>query len=159
MNPTPRRPRQPDAIQHHPAAARPILRSTLRSALLSAGLVAGAAATARAAAPDPTYDQCQQAAHGTTAALMDCDRAEDQRLDAGLNNTYKTLMAALPEARKTLLRQAQRDWLAFRRDECAFRSSAEAGGSDAPLMADSCALDLTRTRIDTLKQSLGDAAP
>lgn len=91
--------------------------------------------------------------------LLECDRVEDHRLDAELNDTYKTLMVAFPEPRKTLLRQAQRDWLAFRHDECAFRSSAEAGGSDAPLVADSCALGLTRTRIDVLKQAMIEAGP
>ena len=136
------------------------MRFALLPALLSVGIVAIAAPQAtRAAVPDTTYERCQQAAKGVTSALMACDGAENQRLDSLLNDTYKKLMTALPDERKNLLRLAQRDWIAFRHDECAFRSSAEAGGSDAPLLANGCALDLTRVRIDTLKSALADANP
>jgi uncharacterized protein YecT (DUF1311 family) len=86
----------------------------------------------RAAGPVQTYEHCQEAANGITAVLMECDRVEDHRLNAEINNTYETLMVGLPEPRKTQLRQAQRDWLAFRYDECAFRNSAEAAAATPP---------------------------
>ena len=117
--------------------------------------LAGVVAAASASGEDlQTYEQCQQKAGGVTVQLQACNGAELTKRDAVLNQTYQKLLAALPAGRQGRLRNAERSWLAFADAECDFRMSAELGGTDAPLVAESCRLSLMATRIADLQQAL-----
>lgn len=113
-------------------------------------LAAGGAAAAEA----PSYVECQHAAGGITVRLRDCNVAELTRLDAILNQTYQSVLAALPATRQERLRTAERSWLAYADAECVFQTSAEAGASDAPLVAESCRISLITERTAQLQQAL-----
>lgn len=63
-------------------------------------------------------------------------------------------MGALPPARRLGLRAAQRAWLGFRDAECAFRRSADEGGTDAVLIANTCRIELTIARSEELRKAL-----
>ena len=112
------------------------------------------AARAASAADSQTYEQCQQKAGGVTVQLQACNVAELARRDAVLNQTYQQLLSALPADRQKKLRAAERSWLAFADAECAFRMSAETGGTDAPLIHESCRISLVSARAADLQQAL-----
>ena len=122
--------------------------------LLAGFALAALALGAPAQASEGSYAQCQKAAGGVDPQLHACDAAEITSRDAVLNQSYRKLLAAITPARQALLRTAERDWIAFRDAECAFRRSADAGGSDAVLVYDACRLDLTARRIDDLGKAL-----
>ena len=63
-------------------------------------------------------------------------------------------MAAVDPEQQEGLRTAERAWAAFMEADCHFRMSAEAGGTDAPLLYYSCRLELTARRIEDLRQAL-----
>ena len=116
--------------------------------------VAALAASPAPAADDQTFARCQQKAGGITVELQACNVAELARRDMLLNQTYGQLLSALPVDRQAKLRTAERTWLAFADAECAFRTSSETGGTDAPLIEESCRLSLVATRVADLQQAL-----
>ena len=101
-----------------------------------------------------SYDDCRAAAGGVDPRLKACDGSEMQARDTELNQSYRDLLAAIPASRQTELRSAERAWVAFRDAECAFRASADAGGSDASLIESGCRLEVTAERIGQLKKAL-----
>ena len=114
---------------------------------LSAVLCAGHASRAA------SYDDCRASAAGVDPKLKACDAAKIGARDAALNQSYRDLLAAIPAGRQTALRSAERAWVVFRDLECAFRASADAGGSDASLIESSCRLELTAERIGQLQKA------
>lgn len=106
------------------------------------------------AAEAQTYERCQEQSGGVTVRLRACDAVELRARNAVLNQTYTMLMRALPPARRDSLRAAERAWIGFRDAECAFRTTAEAGGSAAPLVTSACHLELTAARIQELRRAL-----
>lgn len=128
----------------------------MRRPLFALALFVASVGTLTAAEPTQaqSYEQCQAAAGGVTVKLRACDVAELRRRDAALNQVYTELMRTLPPLRRERLRAAERAWIGFRDAECAFRTTAEAGGSAAPLVAGGCHLELTASRIRDLRQAL-----
>lgn len=114
------------------------------------GLVVPASAQSRAG----RYEACKAAAGGVTTALRTCDASELAVRDQTLNAAYQQVVTALPPERRLGLRTAQRAWLGFRDAECAFRRSADEGGTDAVLIANTCRLDLTTARTEDLRKAL-----
>lgn len=53
----------------------------------------------------------------TTAGMIECTGAATRAWDTRLNETYQQALAALDPASRSLLRTAQRQWLAFRTAE------------------------------------------
>jgi len=101
-----------------------------------------------------SYKQCQEEAGGNTMSLKDCDAAEVERRETMLNKLYKQVLHAVGPGRQAGLRRAERAWVAFAGDECGFRMSGEAGGTDAPLVYNACRLELIARRIDDLQREL-----
>ncbi|MDX7953313.1 lysozyme inhibitor LprI family protein [Lichenihabitans sp. Uapishka_5] len=107
---------------------------------------------------------------GVAARALDCKTASDQTslnqcsdkdfkvADAALNAVYGQVVGRLANAAasdaKGLLTTAQRDWLAFRDAECAFRASDSEGGSMHPMVALGCKTQLTQDRTAALKRYL-----
>ena len=103
---------------------------------------------------EQSYEKCQDKAGGVIPSMKECDGAELQRRDAMLNQLYQELLHTVKPERQELLRRAERAWLAFMEAECAFSSSAEAGGMDEPIVYNGCRLELTAQRVERLKKAL-----
>jgi uncharacterized protein YecT (DUF1311 family) len=98
------------------------------------------------------------------AARGGCDNAQDQntmnrcaeddyaRADAELNRVYKQVMNGLDTQSEQLLKAAQRDWIAFRDDECKYENVQNEGGSIYPLVYNGCLTTLTKARTKQLQQ-------
>lgn len=102
------------------------------------------------------------------AQEIDCSVAENQiemtmcaeqdwiDADEELNDAYKAAMAVMKEIDANLgegkeaagyLRQAQRDWVAFRDNACAAEAYFMHGGSAEPMMIYGCRARLTQERV------------
>ena len=118
-------------------------------------ILLAATATAISATPDrlysATFRTCSRNAGGVTVAIRDCTSAEYHRLDAKLNQRYKSLMRSLPKAKANALRLSERRWLAERKRTCDVAGKEEAGGTLETLMIDSCYLESLAGRVDLLK--------
>ena len=51
-----------------------------------------------------------------------------------------------------MLKNAQRDWIKFRDDECLYQNVQNEGGSIYPLVYNGCLTTLTKARIKQLQQ-------
>lgn len=121
----------------------------MRRFLLAATFLAAAAPTAFAL-------DCK-----TPTEQSDLNRCADQAFkiaDAALNATYAEIVGRLASPdrahAKTLLATAQRDWLAFRDAECAFRTSDSNGGSMHPMDGLGCLQHVTEARTAALRRYL-----
>ncbi len=91
-----------------------------------------------------------------------CAEQEWQTADAGLNAAYQDAMADLkasladrPEDMAnevTMLRDAQRAWIAFRDANCAVAGYPMRGGSAEPLLIYGCLRDMTEDRTAELNE-------
>ena len=99
-----------------------------------------------------------QQIHAQTQAAMNAQaRGEFEQADAELNKTYQAVLKKLPDAEsKQKLKETQRAWIASR-DAEATRAAGEArGGSMAPTLRYETMTELTRERINQLKNGLRD---
>jgi uncharacterized protein YecT (DUF1311 family) len=76
--------------------------------------------------------------------------------DNELNSTFKEIEARIGDdaGTKKLLVSAQRAWISFRDNECAFQTSASADGSAYPMLVAACRTELTTDRTKALKAYL-----
>lgn len=88
--------------------------------------------------------------------LTFCAEQDWMAADAELNAAYKAAMAVMKEMDAALgegkvgegyLRQAQRDWVAFRDNACAAEAYPMYGGSAEPMLIYSCRARLTEERV------------
>ena len=110
--------------------------------LFTAGMLLAAPATAR---------DCSDAA--TQTDLNICANEELERADKGLNDVYGRLRKKLKaegSAEQPLI-NAQRAWIAFRDQECAFAGSDYEGGSMQPFVIAHCKTELTDGRSGQLE--------
>lgn len=77
-----------------------------------------------------------------------------EKADAELNLVYQQLMKKLDTNEKALLTKAQKNWLEFRDAHCEFEAEENEGGSMQPMVWAMCLEDITKTRINDLKQSI-----
>lgn len=87
----------------------------------------------------------------TTAGMIQCNARETEAWDGLLNTEYKRLMGALDGEAADKLRAAQRAWVAMRDGDCALSYHTFAGGTIAGVVAGSCMLDRTATRVLQLR--------
>ena len=79
-----------------------------------------------------------------------------RKSDAELNKLFKDLQRQLkgePQAEKLLV-AAERAWITFRDEECAFSAASSIGGSIHPMIYSNCLQKLTSARIGDLKRFL-----
>lgn len=90
------------------------------------------------------------------SALNQCTADEYAAADKALNATYKQIAKRLSDDQPALelLKKAQRAWLTFRDEECAFSSSAARGGSIEPMIIANCKTLRTNERNTQLLQYL-----
>jgi len=103
-----------------------------------------------AAAPAGARGGCDDAQDQNT--MNQCAAADYARADAELNRAYKQAMAGLDEHSQLLLKNAQRDWIKFRDDECLYQNVQNEGGSIYPLVYNGCLTALTKDRTKQLQQ-------
>ena len=103
---------------------------------------------ARAAGPD-----CSRAEAQTDLTL--CAIQSRDAADAALQRTYERVMEKIDSRQgKTLLRRAQKAWLAYRDRECDFESSGSQGGSIHPMQVAACQSAMIHSRIMQLEHQL-----
>lgn len=126
--------------------------------LMAAALLIGAGlAPAAAAEPDPIdrrLDACLGAPEGgTTTGQVICLTEAYDAWDKQLNAAYKALMDKLDPPSKTLLRDAQRQWLAYRDADRAFQGGpwVQDQGTMMRVILNSAAVDRVRARTQALR--------
>jgi uncharacterized protein YecT (DUF1311 family) len=106
---------------------------------------------------DQALDECLATPEGatTTGQVMCLTRAYDA-WDQQLNVVYRALMEKLDPASKTLLRDAQRQWLAYRDADRTFQGGpwTEDKGTIMRIILNSAAVDRVRTRTQALRDYL-----
>ncbi|WP_279483126.1 lysozyme inhibitor LprI family protein [Aureimonas sp. SK2] len=126
---------------------------------LALAAIALAAVTLPATAEEIDCTDPQTQTDMTLCAQADLDTADER-----LNALYATMRERLKgdDAKLTLLRDAQRAWVAYRDAECAFQSSAVEGGSAQPMVEAQCATEKTTRRNADFEATLaceeGDVA-
>ncbi|QMW23802.1 lysozyme inhibitor LprI family protein [Sandaracinobacteroides saxicola] len=109
-------------------------------------------------APLPAAAQPANCANAVSQADMTaCAAAGRSNADLRLNQSYARLRKGLSAGGQERLKASQRAWIAFRDLECQFRSNGADGGSAAPMVAATCAADLSRARTADLDR-LGKCA-
>lgn len=117
--------------------------------------------------PVPALAQAPDCAEAVTQVdLNACTHAEWQAADADLNAAYgaamaqmKAIDAAYPEAERgavAALRQAQRNWIAFRDAACEAEAWTVRGGSMEPMVRFGCLGRLTAARSMDLQALQGN---
>lgn len=105
------------------------------------------ALTFAASAQDEEAQTCPDAV--STVDIVDCLDELYEGEDARLNTAYRAAIEPLEGDQRTLLRDAQRAWLAFRDANCLFYRSGD--GTIAAIEGSSCMVDVTRARADELE--------
>jgi len=91
-------------------------------------------------------------ADAQTQRTLNAQAAQRHRAaDVQLNAQYQVLIRSLSPRSQTLLRQSERNWIAFRDSECAFRASGVQGGSAYPMVYDECMATMIRDRTQQLR--------
>lgn len=101
-----------------------------------------------------TADECADAEDQAT--MNECAGKALAEADKQLNADYKAIEKRLGDNAdaKKLFVAAQRAWIAFRDAECAFQTSAVAGGSVYPMIDDNCRAALTGQRVEQFQTYL-----
>jgi Lysozyme inhibitor LprI len=74
--------------------------------------------------------------------------------DQRLNAVFSSLIAKISAAGKASLRDAEKTWIGFRDQECAFETMASVGGSVHPMVVSQCKSRLTIQRTKDLEGQL-----
>ncbi len=98
-----------------------------------------------------TYNDCMEAASGSTMPMRDCLGAEYQAWDKQLNAVYRALIAGDPAPDKVKLRDDERAWLKRTKHKCDHAGDDEQGGSLQGVEIDQCNLDETILRTVYLR--------
>jgi|HubBroStandDraft_1064217.scaffolds.fasta_scaffold371213_1 uncharacterized protein YecT (DUF1311 family) len=115
--------------------------------MVGAAMLAVLATTPALATPNvgrsysKTYNDCMDAAAGSTMPTRDCIGAEYQAWDKQLNDTYQALIAGRAAPDKVKLRDDERAWLKDTKTRCDHAGDDERGGSLQGIEIDQCNLD------------------
>ena len=98
-----------------------------------------------------TFNDCMNAAGGSTMPMRDCIGAEYDAWDKQLNQVYQALIAARAAPDKLKLRDDERAWLKRTKTKCDHAGDDEEGGSLQGIEIDQCNLDQTILRTTYLR--------
>ena len=129
----------------------------MRTALALAATLCLSAASARAAASDDPFKDTDCKKAQTQIELDYCADKDFRVADTQLNALYRKLMAGYDARSQSLLKTAEKNWLAFRDSECAFETASSEGGSIQPMEESVCLAEKTKARIKEL-QAQADCA-
>ncbi|WP_128547581.1 lysozyme inhibitor LprI family protein [Larkinella soli] len=102
--------------------------------------------------PPELFINCDSAQ--TQSELNLCAQMRFQKADDELNSIYKQLMALLPKEDRTMLVQAQRQWIVYRDAHSKIYEKMYEGGSMMPMAVLNCKEETTQSRIGELKTLL-----
>lgn len=103
------------------------------------------------AAEDPAEAACHQ--KDATVGIMTCLEGVTAQWDKRLNTAYQAALKASESGdRRTALVQAERAWLAFRKDNCGWYGAQE--GTIREVAGAQCMLDMTRGRATELEEAV-----
>ncbi len=111
---------------------------------------------------DKALDACLAGPSGNnTAGQLDCAQKATASWDGELNTAYQKLMKSLDPASQALLRNSQRQWLAFRDAEKKFDAGpwSAKGGTMAGVNIAMINTDIVRSRVLALRNYLGGGNP
>lgn len=120
------------------------------AALCAAALPANAADRAEIEARYSTAFQPCMDADPSTAGMVQCMAAENERQDKKLNARYRAVMAELNPEQQGKLKAAQRAWIAYR-DAWCLAQHDNAWGSLSTIVANNCVMDMTIARTIDLE--------
>ena len=129
----------------------------LTRVLTVTALFVGQCLPAMASNQDPietAMDTCLAGDAGNTnAGMLGCINTACVAWDKRLNIAYQALMKTLDPASQTLLRTAQRSWLAYRKNDSAFADGPwrSQSGTDAEVAIASANLGELEARVHTLE--------
>lgn len=83
-----------------------------------------------------------------------CSYQAFQKADAALNAVYKELMGKISPSGQASLHKAEKSWIAYRDDQCAFETLGTVGGSINPLAVNQCDTALTVAQTKRLTAQL-----
>ena len=84
-----------------------------------------------------------------------CSVTQYEAADKDLNDVYRKVMADQPDAAsQAKLKTAQRNWLQFRDDECAFETAEYAGGRLEDPVYRMCRTKFAKARTKQLRDSM-----
>ena len=120
-------------------------------------LLAAALVTLAVASPAGAADECSGGKN--QLELTQCYDGIYRRADAELNAVYRHLSGNLAGESRTkddvaLLEAAERAWISFRDQECAFETAVTRGGTIHSMEVAICLTRLTRARAAELKRQL-----
>ena len=100
---------------------------------------------------DDTFKNTNCAKAQTQMELNYCADKDFQVQDKKLNALYRTVMSQQDANGQSLLKTAQRNWLAYRDSECGFETAGSAGGSIQPMEYSLCLSEKTKARVKELQ--------
>ena len=92
----------------------------------------------------------------TQAEINTCTEAARAKADADLNRSYQQLLKGTPAENQASLKQAERTWITFRDQECAFEAAGSVGGSMHPADLAACKEAITTARTAQIKAFLAN---
>jgi uncharacterized protein YecT (DUF1311 family) len=95
------------------------------------------------------YERCMAKAM-SSADMLGCASTEIRVQDAALNTAYLALLRRLEAPRTGQLREAQREWLEFRRANCAYAANP-GGGTAARVAGATCMARMTAARAREMR--------
>jgi uncharacterized protein YecT (DUF1311 family) len=115
------------------------------------------AAAQQAATTDPIEGACYDRDHSQKAMNM-CAGEAFQRADAELNRVWREIQDHFSDDAdmKKLLLEGQRGWLKYKEAQCELTAYDSRGGSMWPMVISGCRADMTRRRVQELKDMLGE---
>lgn len=84
--------------------------------------------------------------------IVDCLNRQTEVWDKRLNAAYRATMSMAEPSAATALRAAERGWLEYRKQRCAYLSSGN--GSISRVNWASCMFEMTRARTNELLQDV-----
>ena len=115
------------------------------------------AAALQAATSDPIEDACYDRDHSQQAMNM-CAGEAFQRADAELNRVWREIQdhySGDADLKKLLL-EGQRGWIKYKEAQCELTAYDSRGGSMWPMVISGCRAEITRRRVQELKDMLGE---
>jgi uncharacterized protein YecT (DUF1311 family) len=90
----------------------------------------------------------------TQMELNLCSYQDFQKADAVLNATYRQLMEKISPTGQASLRKAEKSWVAYRDNQCAFETLGTLQGSINAMMVNQCDTALTAAQTKRLDAQL-----
>lgn len=90
----------------------------------------------------------------TTSEMRVCAGQSYEKADNKLNQVYGQLKPRLGASQQKILINAQRAWIQFRDESCAFEGAFAEGGTLEPVLKMNCLADVTEQRVKDLERYL-----